>query len=75
MNELTLENGQVKLVTPHVNSMDEIKKDIVQTADCIKARLTYPNGLILDIEQHADKISIKTNQKITNTNGTITFEP
>ncbi len=61
--------------TPKVNSLDEIKKSINQTIDCIKTHLEYPNGLILDTEVWADKIEYTSNKRIIMLeDGTLGFE-
>lgn len=73
-NSLEL-SGNIKFVIPNVTSMDQIKKSIVQTADCITTDLEYPNGLKLHIEQKAGNINITTNGKaIKNPDGTYSFE-
>lgn len=68
-------SGEVKIIIPDLKDMNDVKKEIIQSADCIKTHLEYPNGLILDFEQVAGKISLHCNKKIIkNDDGTFTFE-
>lgn len=65
----------VNVKTPEINSLDDVKKEIIQTADGFKAHFEYPNGLILDTEIRADKIEYISNKRIILLeDGTLGFE-
>lgn len=67
--------SNINVKTPPIKSIDEIKFTATQTADCIKSRFEYPNGLIIENEQYADKIIWITNKKIVLLeNGVLGFE-
>lgn len=75
MYKYLLTNGKVNIKTPEVNSIDDIKRDITQTADCVTNHSEYPNGLIIDMIQHANKIEIISNKPIIeNEDGSLSFE-
>lgn len=62
-----------KINTPSVSSLSQIKKEVVQFPDKIINRSTYPNGLILEIEQKATKTVIYSNRRlIQNPDGSYT---
>ena len=66
----------VKLNTPPVNSMNDIRKEIIEmTADKIHSRFTYPNGLILEfVQDRTGTIDVKTNWTVKNEpDGSISF--
>ena len=43
----------------------EIKHENISVApDCICMRSTYPNGFIVDVEEYADSIIIRTNREL-----------
>lgn len=64
---------KMQINTPNVNSIDEIKKDITQTADCITNHSIYPDGLDITLKQFADHIEISSNRElIKNEDGTFT---
>lgn len=66
----------VKLNTPPVNSMNDIRKEIIEmTADKIHSRFTYPNGLILEfVQDSTGTIDVKTNWTVKNEpDGSISF--
>lgn len=47
------------------NDMSEIKQELIsQTDSCVHHRSTYPNGFILESEQYADKIIVRTNWEL-----------
>lgn len=69
---------QWKLNTPKVNSMSDIKTEIIeQLANKIHTRFTYPNGLILDFVQTSDGVvDLKTNWSVKEeADGSISFLP
>ncbi|MBN1074633.1 hypothetical protein DVV91_09800 [Clostridium botulinum] len=64
-------NGEIEILTPFVNDIKDIKKETTQTASCIHDVSTFPNGVILDMEQYYDKIIVKcTNELVNNNDGT-----
>ncbi len=66
----------LKLNTPAVNSMNDIRKEIIEmTADKIHSRFTYPNGLILEfVQDSTGTIDVKTNWTVKNEpDGSISF--
>ncbi len=51
--------------TGFCNDFSEIKQDVLsQTAECTHRRSTYPNGFILEVEQHSDRFIIRTNWEL-----------
>ena len=65
----------ITVKTPKINDLSDIKKSFEQTADCIKSHYEYPNGLILDVEQHPDQIIYISNKRIILLeDGTLGFE-
>ncbi len=66
----------LKLNTPTVNSMNDVRKEIIEmTAEKIHSRFTYPNGLILEfIQDSTGTIDLKTNWTVKNEpDGSISF--
>ena len=66
----------LKLNTPAVNSMNDVRKEIIEmTAEKIHSRFTYPNGLILEfIQDSTGTIDVKTNWTVKNEpDGSISF--
>lgn len=62
-----------RINTPGVSDFSQIKKEIVQMADKIITRATYPTGLVLDIEQKSNQTIIYSNrQLIQNPDGSYT---
>ena len=62
-----------KIHTPGISDFSQIKKEVVQTAGKIVNRSTYPNGLILEVEQTATRIVVYSNrQLIQNPDGSYT---
>lgn len=63
--------AEVQIKNPKNIEYKDIKKEITQNADCITCVLTYPNGFVLTMEQHADEIKVDTNRPlIKNDDGT-----
>lgn len=50
--------------TPGINSLDEVKKEFKQTAECIINHSIYPNGLDITFTQFANKIIISSNKEL-----------
>ena len=68
-------DGNVVIKTPKVNSLNDIKKDVKQDAECIVNHSIYPNGLDITMSQLVDKIIISSNKKlIKNEDGSYSFE-
>lgn len=64
-----------EIKTPKVNSMNEVKVSSEQTANCIKSKYEYPNGLIFEIEQYFNKIILTSNKELVQLeDGTYTFK-
>ena len=62
-----------EIKTPGVSDFSQIKKEVVQTADKIVNRSTYPTGLVLEIEQRASQTIIYSNRPlIQNSDGSYT---
>lgn len=67
--------SNINVKTPKVNNIKEIKFNADQTAECIKSRFEYPNGLVIETEQYCDKIVWVTNKRIILLeNGALGFE-
>lgn len=61
--------------TPGVNSLDEVKKEFKQTAECIINHSIYPNGLDITFTQLANKIIVSSNKElIKNDDGTYSVQ-
>lgn len=59
--------------TGFCDNFNEITQEILlDNPECIQKRSTYPNGFILETEQYADKIIIRTNWELFD-NGDGTF--
>ncbi len=56
--------SKINVKTPKVNNIKDIKFNSEQSSECIKSCYEYPNGLVLKIEQYADKIIWETNKKL-----------
>lgn len=55
----------VKIITGYENDLSKVKKEIVQRADYIHTRLTYPNGVIIDMEQLSNgEVNVKCNKEL-----------
>lgn len=68
-------NGNLSIKTPHVDKFSDIKIELEKTDECIESHYEYPNGLILDITQYADKIIWVSNKRIILLeNGSLGFE-
>ena len=67
--------SDVRIKTPHVEKFSDIKISIEQTADRVYMHEEFPNGLILDIYQYADRIEYTSNKRIiADENLSLTFE-
>ena len=64
MYKYTLTSGNINIKTPHVDNFSDIKIDKEQTSDYIKLHEEFPNGLMLDIIQYANKIEYISNKRI-----------
>lgn len=65
-------DGEVKILTPDVN-LSEVKHEVLeQTSNCIKNRLTYPNGFVIETDVYSDRIVRRTNRPLID-NGDGTF--
>lgn len=72
MFEYTITSGECRVLTPFVDNFNDIKKEITQTADCVKNISHYPNGFTVEITQYADRIEVKSNKELIN-NGDGTY--
>lgn len=62
-----------KINTPDVSDFSQIKKEIIQSSGKTINRSTYPNGLVLEIEQTENKFIICSNRLlIQNPDGSYT---
>ena len=64
MYKYTLTGGNITIKTPHVDNISDIKMTTEQTSEYIKRHEEFPNGLILDIFQYADRVEYISNKKI-----------
>ena len=53
-----------EIKTPGVTDFSQVKKEIVQSANKVVNQSTYPNGLVLRIEQEADKVIVYSNRRL-----------
>lgn len=59
--------------TPGCTDCSQIKREVVQSADKVVNRSTYPNGLVLEVEQKATQTVVYSNrQLIQNSDGSYT---
>lgn len=65
----------IEIKTPcGAEDFSEIKKEISQTAEVIVNKSTYPNGVIIEIHQYADRIEVYSDSELkVNENGELTF--
>lgn len=56
-------NGKIN--APWLSDMSQVKTEQVQTPTKITMRATYPNGVVLDIEQTAAQTTIYSNRPLT----------
>ena len=56
--------GSINIKTPHVEKFSDIKIDLNQFPDHVENHSEYPNGLILDITEYADRIEYLSNKKL-----------
>ena len=54
-----------KIDAPWLSDMSLVKTESVQTPSKITMRATYPNGVVLDIEQEAAQTTIYSNRPLT----------
>ncbi|MCI9434040.1 MAG: hypothetical protein HFI86_02025 [Bacilli bacterium] len=67
--------GNLNVKTPKVEKFSDIKITIEKSKDCIHNHSEYPNGLIIDSTQYADKVIWMTNKRIILlSDGTLGFE-
>ena len=70
----TSEDPEKEILTDGFCSIiHDVKRDILnKSSDCIHRRSTYPNGFIIEMEQRAGEIIIRTNWELSdNGDGTI----
>lgn len=70
----TSEDPEKEILTDgFCSSIHDVKHEILnQSSDCIHRRSTYPNGFIIEMEQRAGEIIIRTNWELSdNGDGTI----
>ncbi|OSB16701.1 hypothetical protein B2H94_10950 [Clostridium sporogenes] len=61
----------MKIKSPKNCNSSDIKREIVQAGDCVKAICTYPNGFVLETIMQSDEITVNTNRPlIDNGDGT-----
>ena len=73
-NVFTSEDPEKDILTDaFCSNLHAFKHEILkQSSDCIHRRSTYPNGFIIETEQRAGKIIIRTNWELSdNGDGTI----
>jgi hypothetical protein len=71
----TENDGAIKIITPKVNSLKDVKIETKQTNECIINHSIYPNGLDITMTQLANKILISANHKLVkNDDGSFIFE-
>ena len=67
-------NTELKIHTPFVKNYDDIKNDVVQTANYTNNISRYPNGAVLELHQYSNKIIINSNvELIANPDGSYTL--
>lgn len=62
---------RIKILTPFVKNLAEIKSETKIVDGVTYSRFEYPNGFVLETEQTAEEINVKTNRPlIDNGDGT-----
>lgn len=56
--------GSISIKTPKVEKFSDIKIDLKQFPDHIENHSEYPNGLVLDMIEYADRIEYISNKKL-----------
>lgn len=70
---IVLPDSEVKILTPWCKSLHDVKTTIEQYPDKVVNHSVYPNGLDLYMENHGDKIVVRSNRSlIENGDGTFT---
>lgn len=64
MYKYVLTSGTANIKTPKVDNFSDIKITTNQFADHIETHEEFPNGLILDISEYADRIEYISNKKL-----------
>jgi hypothetical protein len=69
-------DDKMTINTPNVKSIDDIKKEIKQTPECIINHSIYPDGLDITFTQYADRIIISSNKELfKNDDGSYSYKP
>lgn len=55
---------ELKIRTPGAKDFSQIKTKTIQKEGCNLLQADYPDGLHLEIEQHADKIVVYSNKEL-----------
>lgn len=64
MYKYILTSGTVNIKTPKVDNFSDIKISTKQFADHIESHEEFPNGLVFDRTQYADRIEYISNKKL-----------
>lgn len=71
MYTYTFTSKDSSILTPFVDNLNDVKKEITQTPEYIINKSTYPNGFIIEMTQYSDRIEVKSNKElIDNGDGT-----
>ena len=57
--------ANLKIHTPGIKDMSQIKTKTIQKPDCIYMQSDYPGGWHIEVEQRSDKIVIYSNYQLT----------
>lgn len=57
--------ANLKIHTPGIKDMSQIKTKTIQKPDCIYMQSDYPSGWHIEVEQRSDKIVIYSNYQLT----------
>lgn len=72
----TFAGTEAKIHTPFCSNLNEIINEFTQTPECIQTISKYPNGFVIEMNQYADMIIVKTNKRLlANQDGTFSVEP
>lgn len=57
--------ANLKIHTPGIKDLSQIKTKTIQKADCIYMQSDYPGGWHIEVEQRSDRIVIYSNYQLT----------
>lgn len=59
-----VESGKLKINTPGIKNLSQVKTQTIQKADCIFMQSDYPGGWHIEVEQRANRIVLYSNKQL-----------